>query len=239
MEELKKYFTQKKYEERKRVEELLPLYREYMINILEWNKKINITSIREEKDFIKKHYIDSLCLLKYKEWFQPKTKVIDIGTGGGFPGIPLALFFKEVNFTLVDSVGKKIDVVKNSIEKLPLSNVTLLKERAENIGRLPLYREKYDLCVSRAVAPLLLLSEICLPLVKIGGRFISYKGEEGEGERKDAEKAIAILGGKIEIMDFSFGEEGMEKHGLIVVRKIKSTPEMYPREMKEIKKGWK
>ena len=181
MEELEKFLIENHYEERKRVEQLLPFYHEYMKNVLYWNEKINVTSLRQEKDFIQKHYIDSLSLLKYKEWFLPGSKVIDIGTGGGFPGIPLAIFFPEVHFVLVDSVGKKIEVIKECIKPLYLSNVTLIKERAEILGKSADHRQQYQICVSRAVASLQVLSEFCIPLVK----------EKGFFEKEDFEKALA------------------------------------------------
>ena len=239
MEELEKFLIENHYEERKRVEQLLPFYHEYMKNVLYWNEKINVTSLRQEKDFIQKHYIDSLSLLKYKGWFLPGSKVIDIGTGGGFPGIPLAIFFPEVHFVLVDSVGKKIEVIKECIKPLSLKNVTLIKERAEILGKSADHRQQYQICVSRAVAPLQVLSELCLPLVKKKGHFISYKGKEGIREVEESRNAISCLGGEVEAMDFSLEEKGMERHGFIVIRKVKQTPDKYPREMKEIKSGWK
>lgn len=239
MEELEKFLIENHYEERKRVEQLLPFYHEYMKNVLYWNEKINVTSLRQEKDFIQKHYIDSLSLLKYKGWFLPGSKVIDIGTGGGFPGIPLAIFFPEVHFVLVDSVGKKIEVIKECIKPLSLKNVTLIKERAEILGKSADHRQQYQICVSRAVAPLQVLSELCLPLVKKKGHFISYKGKEGIREVEESRNAISCLGGEVEAMDFSLEEKGMEQHGFIVIRKVKQTPDKYPREMKEIKSGWK
>jgi 16S rRNA (guanine527-N7)-methyltransferase len=239
MEALGKFLIENNYEERKRVEKLLPFYHEYMKNILYWNEKINVTSIRQKNEFIQKHYIDSLSLLKYKEWFLPRSKVIDIGTGGGFPGIPLAIFFPEVHFVLVDSVGKKLEVIKECIKPVSLNNVTLIKERAEILGRSPDHRQQYHICVSRAVAPLQVLSELCLPLVKKKGCFISYKGKEGIREVEESRNVISSLGGEVEAMDFSSEEKGMEQHGFIVIRKVKQTPEKYPREMKEIKKEWK
>ncbi len=239
MEALKKFLVDNHYEERKRVEQLLPFYHEYMKNILQWNEKINVTSIRQENDFIQKHYIDSLSLLKYRRWFLSGSKVIDIGTGGGFPGIPLAIFFPETQFILVDSVGKKLEVIKECIKPLSLNNVTLIKERAEILGRNPDHRQQYHICVSRAVAPLQMLSELCIPFVKEKGHFISYKGKEGIKEVEESRNVISNLGGQVENIDFYSEEKGMERHGFIVIRKIKQTPEKYPREMKEIKKGWK
>ena len=168
---------------------------EYMINILEWNKVINLTAISDEDEFIMKHFIDSLTILKYME---KNKKMIDIGTGAGFPGIPVKIANPSITATLVDSVNKKINVLKDISNKLELKDIELIHSRVEDLAKLEKYREKYDYATSRAVSNLTTFIEYMLPFLKIGGKAICMKGPNYEEELEKSHKAIEVLGGKIE-----------------------------------------
>lgn len=211
-------FTEKKIEKMER----------YMDSILELNSTINLTSIKDRNQFIEKHLIDSLWAAHYKSFINAEN-VVDIGTGAGFPGIPLAICFQQKQFILVDSLKKKLNIIQDLCANLNIKNVEVLHIRAEEMGHKEHYREKFDCCVSRAVANLSTLSEYCLPLVKIGGTFISYKTISASDEIAKAEKAIRILGGERDMKtDFS-PQQGDLEHMLIEIKKIKQTPKMYPR----------
>ena len=201
----------------------------YMQGILEWNEKINLTAIKEEDDFIKKHYIDSFFLYKHIYAEKPN-KIIDVGTGGGFPGIPLAIICPDIAFTLMDSLKKRLNVIDTLCKELEIKNVKTLHGRAEDLGRITEYRENFDICVSRAVANLSTLSEYCLPFVKVGGKFIAMKGPELENEIFEGKKAIKILGGSIDgefnTQDTCFKEYD---HRILVVEKNQKTQNFFPR----------
>lgn len=200
--------------------------REYMVGILGWNEKINLTGITDEDQFILKHFIDSLLIYNMKEYDEAHT-VIDMGTGGGFPGIPLAIMSEDKKFVLTDSLNKRLKVIDELTSQIGITNVITCHGRAEDLGRSQDHREKYDMCVSRAVASLPTLCEYCLPFVKVGGFFLAYKGPDCQDEIKAAEKAITVLGGElVKINDVDF--EGFE-HKILVIKKIKSTPKKYPR----------
>ena len=206
--------------------------------LVDTNKVMNLTAITEYDEVITKHFIDSLSVVRLKNirnlFFSGKAlKVIDMGTGAGFPGIPLAIVFPNVHFVLADSLMKRVRYLNTLIEKLNLKNVTAIQGRAEDIGRNPIHREQYDIAVSRAVAGLSPLSEYCLPLVKVNGDFIAYKSNKAEEEIETSKKAITVLGGKIErtdkfVMTTSSNDETIERT-LIDIKKIKSTPATYPR----------
>ena len=197
----------------------------YMNFILEWNKKINLTAIKDEKEFIIKHFVDSLTI---SELINPNSKVIDVGTGAGFPGIPLKIVHDDLNLTLVDSVNKKINVLKDIIYKLNLKNVETIHTRVEDIAHKTEYREVYDYAVSRAVSNLTTLSEYLLPLVKIGGKAICMKGPNFELEIINSKKAIKLLGGEIESVISLCIDENIERN-IIIINKISNSPYLYPR----------
>lgn len=197
----------------------------YMIGIIDWNTKINVTAITEEKMFIVKHFIDSLTINKY---VNISNSLIDIGTGAGFPGIPLKIMNKNMNVTLIDSVNKKLNVIRDLSSKLELKNLEIIHTRAEDLAQNKQYREKYDIATTRAVSNMSTILEYMLPFVKINGLAICMKGPNFKDELKEAEKAIDILGGKIEsIESLNVGEE-LERN-IIVIRKVKNTPNKYPR----------
>ena len=195
----------------------------YMGCILESNNNINLTSITNPNEFIVKHFIDSLVISEYIEG----SKILDIGTGAGFPGIPLAINNPDKNFVLLDSVNKKLNVIRGTLPKININNVDVIHSRAEDLAHDNEYREQFDCVVSRAVANLTTLVEYMLPFVKVGGMIICLKGPNYEQELMDASKAIDILGGKVE-KTLSFNIEDNERN-IIFIRKYKTTPEKFPR----------
>ncbi|MFA5576710.1 MAG: 16S rRNA (guanine(527)-N(7))-methyltransferase RsmG [Tissierellaceae bacterium] len=194
----------------------------------EWNKKINITAITDDVEIDIKHFLDSLTPIT-SGLFSENARVIDIGTGGGFPGLPLKIFNENLNISLLDSLNKRIVFLKELINILELQGIEAIHGRAEDLGRNPQYREKYDVCISRAVASLNTLSEYCIPFVKLGGHFISMKGPNVEDEVREAEKAIGILGGRIiDIRTMKIPQSNIV-HSLIIVEKTSETATKYPR----------
>ena len=201
----------------------------YMQRILEINEHINLTAVREEDEFLEKHIVDSLACNDYEE-FQRSKLVVDMGTGGGFPGIPLAVTNPDKKFILADSLNKRLKVINQVAEELGISNIELVHMRAEDMGHNAKYREKIDVCVSRAVASLNILSEWCLPLVKKGGYFIPYKGENAEDEIASADTAVKVLGGDVEkIENPSQDKNAISGHRLIFIKKYNNTPKRFPR----------
>lgn len=198
--------------------------------LAEWNSYMNLTAITEFDDVMKKHFIDSLSLVKaFDKIKKEEVSVIDIGSGAGFPGLPLKIAFPQIHLTLLDSLQKRINFLKEVVNNLELQNVTMIHGRAEDYAKPSFYREKFDLCVSRAVANLSTLSELCLPYVKVNGLFISYKSEKIVEEVETARRAISLLGGKIEKqVDFTLPDSDIYRN-LFVISKEKSTPGKYPR----------
>lgn len=207
-------------------QEMQQQFEDYMKLLLEWNEKINLTAITEEDDIILKHFADSLTISKY---IKEGKSVVDVGTGAGFPGIPLKIAREDVNVTLVDSLNKRLLFLQDVIEKLGLQKVQTLHFRAEEFGQNKKYRESFDIATSRAVANLSTLVEYLLPLVKVGGICICMKGSEVKEELEESKKAIQILGGEIEkIEEFTLPESDI-KRNIVIIRKKSSTPKKYPR----------
>ncbi len=196
--------------------------------LIEWNQKINLTGITDEKEIMIKHFLDSMtCLLTGV--IKQDSKIIDVGTGAGFPGIPLKIYYEDLQLTLLDSLRKRINYLDIVCTECKLKSVELIHGRAEDFGRDKNYREKFDIVTARAVADLSILSEYCLPFIKKNGYFIAQKGPSVDEEVFGAEKAIKILGGKIlEKIDVTLPFTDI-KHSLVVIEKIKATPEKYPR----------
>ena len=207
-------------------DEQIKSFEKYMNLLLEWNEKINLTAITQPKEVKLKHFVDSLTVLKY---INDDDKVIDIGTGAGFPGIPLKIMKKNAKITLLDSLNKRINFLNIVIETLNLSNIQAIHGRAEEIARNKLYREKYDVAVSRAVANLSTLTEYMLPFVKIDGKCICMKGANVNEELERAQNAIKELGGEIERVDNFYLSDNDNERNIIVIKKVKETNPKYPR----------
>ncbi len=200
----------------------------YYEMLIEKNKVMNLTAITDFDEVIKKHFVDSLSLVKAYDLTSP-VSLIDIGTGAGFPGIPLKIVFPDLEITLLDSLNKRVDFLQSIIASLDLKGIDAFHGRAEDFARQEKFRERFDLCVSRAVANLSVLCEYCLPYVKIGGKFISYKSEKIMEELKAAEHAVNVLGGKVkEQISFTLPDSDINRN-LIVIEKNRKTPKQYPR----------
>lgn len=200
----------------------------YYEMLVEKNKVMNLTSVTEFDEVVEKHFLDSISLCTIENLAQ-RRKVLDLGTGAGFPGIPLKIMFPELEITLADSLNKRILFLQEVINTLKLENISAIHGRAEEMAKQEKFREKFDLCVSRAVANLSTLSEYCLPFVMVGGKFISYKSGEIEEEQRNAKNAVFLLGGKIEKIH-KFELDGTElKRSFVVIDKVKKTPKIYPR----------
>ena len=199
---------------------------QYYEMLVEKNKVMNLTAITEFDEVIEKHFLDSLSLIKGYD-LTKEVSVLDMGTGAGFPGIPLKIAFPQLQVTLADSLNKRILFLQEVIDTLGLEKVEAIHARAEELGRNKEYREQYDLVVSRAVANLASLGEYCIPFVKLGGEFISYKSGEIEEEVKNAKNAVFLLGGKVkEVYKFDLYEQ---KRSFVRIEKVKGTPKAYPR----------
>lgn len=196
--------------------------------LTEWNSFMNLTAITEFEEVMKKHFTDSLSLVRAYD-LSKSVSVIDVGTGAGFPGLPLKIAFPGLKVTLLDSLNKRVKFLDAVIEKLGLDNIDTIHGRAEDFSRPDKLREKYDLCVSRAVANMTTLSEYCVPFVKPGGQFISYKSEKVLQEADTAKHAIFLLGGKMkEQVEFYLPNSDIYRN-LFIVEKVQSTPLKYPR----------
>lgn len=207
------------------VEQLQKFYR-YMELLIEWNEKINLTAITEPEEIITKHFIDSLTILRY---IKDKERIVDVGTGAGFPGIPLKIMLENNKFVLVDSLNKRLLFLQEVIKELNLNNVEIIHSRAEDFGQNKKYRESFDIVTSRAVANLSTLSEYLIPLTKINGKCICMKAADTEDEIKQAQNAIKVLGGKIEKIDKFVLPETDLGRTIIIINKEKITSSKYPR----------
>lgn len=198
--------------------------------LIDWNSRMNLTAITEFEDVLKKHFIDSLSLISaVSDLAQKQYDLIDVGTGAGFPGIPLKIAFPNLKITLLDSLNKRIQFLNEVICKLELQDIEAVHGRAEDFAKPDQFRERFDLCVSRAVANLATLSEYCIPFVKPGGFFISYKSEKVNVELEEAKKAISVLGGSFQKnIEFLLPHSDITRN-FIVIQKKNKTPLKYPR----------
>ena len=199
----------------------------YYEMLIERNKVMNLTAITEKREVIIKHFLDSIAILKYTDW--KSNNVLDIGTGAGFPGIPLKIVRPDIKLTLLDSLNKRIHFLNDVITELKLDSIVTIHGRAEDYARDKEYRNQFDYVVSRAVANLSTLSEYCLPYVKMGGYFISYKSGNIKEELENSKNAIFLCGGKCEeVQNFMLPESDMER-SFVYIHKVKNTPKQYPR----------
>lgn len=207
---------------------MISMFDAYRSGVLQWNEFVNLTAIRDPEEFTVKHFIDSVTCYNFAE-YQNSEKLLDLGTGAGFPGVPLAILSPEKEFVLVDSLNKRLKIIEELCENIGISNVKTIHGRAEDLAKAPAHREKYDMCMSRAVANLSVLCEYCLPLVKPGGYMAAYKGADASKEAEEAKNAIRILGGKTcKIVDTAF-DDTTDEHKILLIKKVAKTPSKYPR----------
>jgi 16S rRNA (guanine527-N7)-methyltransferase len=209
-------------------EKQLAQFETYFKLLVEWNEKMNLTAITEKEEVYLKHFYDSVTAAFYFD-FKRDITVCDVGAGAGFPAIPLKICFPEIKLTVVDSLNKRIGFLEHVANELGLENVSMYHDRAETFAHKPEFRQQFDLVMARAVARLSVLSELCLPLVKKGGHFLGMKGANLPGEVRDGEKAVQLLGGKIQdIYSFSLPIEESERN-IVIIEKVKETPKKFPR----------
>lgn len=218
----------KKYRDEETAAAMTSSLERYRDLVLEYNASVNLTAIRDPRDFEIRNILDSLTCLGTAE-FEKADRIIDVGTGAGLPGIPLAVACPEKEFVLMDSLAKRVKIVAEIAERIGLRNVEAVHARAEDLSRDAAYRETFDACVSRAVSRLPVLCEYCLPFVKTGGFFISYKGSAYEEEIRESVNALGILGGKVARTDAEVMKEQGLDHAVIYIQKTKKTPAIYPR----------
>jgi 16S rRNA (guanine527-N7)-methyltransferase len=203
---------------------------QYRDMLIDWNARINLTSITDDSSILRLHFIDSMLPLRLiKEKSIGATTLIDVGTGAGFPGIPIKIALKNIDVTLLDSVAKKVNFCNELINKLELTNIRAIHARSEDFAHQPEHRERYDIVIARAVAPLQTLVEYLLPLTKIGGVCIAMKASSAETETEQARNAIQILGGKLNTIETVSLPDLPDKRALVLIDKISPTPAKYPR----------
>lgn len=195
----------------------------YLRLLQEWNEKINLTSITDEQEIIEKHFIDSLTCLKIPI-FWLHYRILDIGTGGGFPGIPIKIIRPDLNLTLIETIGKKVKFLEELIKQLKLENVTIAKDRAETLAQIPEYRGQFNIVISRALAKLPVACELCLPFVKQYSNYLAMLGEDSKEQSDSAKFAIKELGGNLQSI-----QENNSNHSIAVIEKLTLTPTKYPR----------
>ena len=207
-------------------EQQVQQFLDYYEMLIEKNKVMNLTAITDFDEVVEKHFVDSVAAVQMMAFDGP-LRVLDLGTGAGFPGIPLKIVFPGLNVVLADSLNKRLVFLNEVIEKLGLSDIKTVHGRAEDLARMPVYREQFDVCVSRAVANLSTLAEYCLPFVHIGGTFLSYKAGECDEEVAAAKSSVFLLGGKVkEVRKFELGES---RRAFVAIEKVNGTPKKYPR----------
>lgn len=203
----------------------------YYQELIATNEKVNLTRITDKEEVYSKHFYDSVTpLLEFKELFAGNKSLCDVGAGAGFPSLPIKILQPDLKVTIIDSLGKRLNFLKELIKKLGLENVTLVHSRAEDAGKNPELREKFDLVTGRAVARMSVLSEYCLPLVKKDGYLVALKGPKAQEELNDAKKAIKILGGEVKEVKELVLPDSTDERTLIVIKKVSPTPNKYPRQ---------
>ncbi|MBQ9737037.1 MAG: 16S rRNA (guanine(527)-N(7))-methyltransferase RsmG [Clostridia bacterium] len=208
----------------------------YSNSLIEWNKKINLTALTEPKDISIKHFLDSVSLIFNME-IPENSKVIDVGTGAGFPGIPIKIIRDDLDFVYIDSLNKRINFLKELSKSLDLKDVDFIHMRAEEAGHNNSLRAKFDFAVSRAVAPLNILAEYCIPLLKTGGTFAAFKAFEIDDELNAAKSMIGNLGGKVEdVLEIKIPCSDLVRK-IVIIKKVKETPKQFPRKANKIKKN--
>lgn len=204
-------------------------YQQYYRLLVEWNEKMNLTAITDENDVYLKHFYDSVTLLLYTSLLEKPVHLCDVGAGAGFPSIPLKILFPHLKVTIVDSLNKRITFLNELVQTLALEQVECYHDRAETFGQNKAYRERFDIVTARAVARLNLLSELCIPLVKVGGYFVSMKASSSLDEKQEAERAISLLGARLQKdISFHLPEQAGERH-ILLIQKETATPKKYPR----------
>lgn len=222
----KKIFLEELEENNLKLDEnKIKTFYDYMLGILDWNEKINVTAIKDEREFIRKHFIDSLTICND---IKDGENVIDIGTGAGFPGIPIKIAKENSKVTLIDSVNKKLNVIRNVSNNIKLQNLEIIHTRAEDLANKEEYREKFDVVTTRAVSNFSTIAEYMLPFIKVGGKAICMKGPNFKEELEASKKAIDVLGGEISSIRTEIISEDFERN-IIIINKVKNTPKKFPR----------
>ncbi|TCN23918.1 16S rRNA (guanine(527)-N(7))-methyltransferase RsmG [Mesobacillus foraminis] len=204
-------------------------YEIYYKTLVEWNEKMNLTAITEKEDVFLKHFYDSVSAAFYFDFKEKPFAICDVGAGAGFPSIPLKIAFPKLQITIVDSLNKRITFLEHLARVLQLENTHFIHDRAETFGQNSVYREKYEIVMARAVARMSVLSELCLPIVQVGGTFIAMKGAQADEELQGGKKALKVLGGELKgIHSFTLPVEESERN-ILIISKEKKTPKQYPR----------